>query len=186
MEFLKLLAVFFAAINPAGVLLAMRVRRADGPATPRIAIGIGAMLALVLFVLAVVFGQRLMDGLGLDAESFRIATGMILAACGVYTLWTGVPGSRAPGEPRLAHGFFPLGVPLLAGPASLAAAVSYSVDHGRWETLGAAIVWVLVSSVLLVVWRGRWAAGADGVSRVTGALLIVVAASLAISGIKAV
>jgi multiple antibiotic resistance protein len=186
MEFAKLLVVFFAAINPGGVLLAMRGKQGHGPGTPRLTIAIGAGLAIVLFVLAVVLGTRIMDGLDLDAESFRIAAAMICAAVGVYTLWTGVPGSQAPGEPRIAHGWFPLGVPLLAGPASLAAAVSYSVDRGRWETFGGAVVWVLVSALLLALWRGRWVAAADGISRVTGALLIVVAASLAISGIKAV
>jgi len=186
MEFLKLLVVFFAAINPAGVLLAMRAKQMHSVGTPRIAIAIGAAVAVVLLVLAVVLDARILDSLDIDAESFRIAAGMILAACGVYTLWAGVPGSRAPGEPRMAHGLFPLGVPLLAGPASLAAAVSYSVDQGRGETLGAAIAWVVVSGLLLAVWRGRWRAGADAISRVTGALLIVVAASLAISGIKAV
>jgi small neutral amino acid transporter SnatA (MarC family) len=184
MEFLRLLVVFFAAINPAGVLMAMRddwqrQRRAQ-------VVGIGAVFATVLLLLAVLLGDRLLDGLELDAESFRIAAAMILAACGVYTLWTGVPGSRAPGEPRLAHGWFPLGVPLLSGPASLAAAVSHGVDDGRWVTFGSAVVWVVVTSGLLLVWRGRWPVVADGFSRVTGALLVVVAAGLAISGIKAV
>lgn len=185
MEFLKLLVVFFAAINPAGVALAMRSRE-DHARTQFVVVAMGVGLALVLFVLAAVFDRRVLDALDIDAESFRIAAAMILAAVGVYTLWTGVPGSRAPGEPQLAHGLFPLGVPLLVGPASLAAVIGYGVDKGRWEAFGAAVVWVAVTAVVLVLWRGRWAPTFDGVSRVTGALLVVVAAALAISGIKAV
>jgi multiple antibiotic resistance protein len=187
MDVLKLLVVFFAAINPAGVLVAMRYRApAEAASAPRAAAAIGAAFALVLLLLAVLLGDRLMDALDVDAESFRIAAAMILAATGVYTLWTAAPGSRVPGEPRTAHGWFPLGVPLLAGPASLAAAVSYSVDTGRWTTFVAATAWVLVTAALVATWRGRWVAATDGVARITGALLIVVAAGLAISGIRAV
>lgn len=187
MEFLRLVVLFFAAVNPAGVAAAMRYRDAPPPTRvmARIAVS-GTLFALLLVLAAVVLDGRILDGLDVDAESWRIAAAMILAATGLYTLWTGRPGSAAPGEARLAHGFFPLGVPLLAGPATLAAAVSASADHGRGLTLVAACLWIVATGALVFALRGRGGSAIDGIARVTGGLLIVVAAGLAISGIQAI
>ena len=93
--------------------------------------------------------------------------------------------AAAPGDGWQA-GVFPLGLPLLAGPAGLAAAISVSTDHGFGLAAGAMLLPVLLGGMAVAVGGARWPAAADGLARLLGALLIVLAAGLAIDGVRAI
>ena len=190
-EYLRLVVVFLAAINPAAVALAMAMPAKSTKSVKSDSRGqwqvpaIGAGLAAVLYAAAVLGAEPLLDWLQIEPESFRVAAGVVMATVGVYTVWSGRLGDYAQGIGTRA-GLFPLGLPLLAGPAGLIAALSYSVDKGAGKTAGAICVGVIVAVAVVTLRPAKAGPALDGMARVTGALLVAVAAGLIVSGVRAV
>ena len=185
-EYLRLLVTFFAAANPAAVAMAMAVKRDDRDARqPWMTAIIGAAVAALLFVVAVLVASSLVDWLQIEPETFRIAAGIVMAVSGAYTIWFGRWGRHTDDVGRLAP-VFPLGLPLLAGPAGLMAALSYSVDEGAGQTFGAIVVWIVVGAILVVARPPKSGAALDAIARITGALLVAIAAGLVVSGVRAI
>jgi small neutral amino acid transporter SnatA (MarC family) len=187
-EYLRLVLVFFAAVNPAAVALAAAAATAAAPALRRpaaraAAAVIGLVVAVGLFGGATLAAEPLLDALDIAPETFRIAAGIVMAIVGAYAVWRASVGCE-PASDSWEAGVFPFGLPLLAGPASLIAAVSYAVDRGEGKTLGAAVVPVAVAAGLIVAGVGRWRPAADAVARVTGALLIALACGLIVEGVR--
>ena len=184
-EFVRLAVLFFAAVNPAAAALATtRGDTADErPCWQVAAVGLG--VATLCFVLATVFANRILDGLAIEPESFRIAAGGVMAMVGVQIIWRGIAAGTAEDRSWQSAGF-PLGIPILAGPAGVVAAVSISVDHGVGKTLGAVAIALAIAFVLLLSHPERVRPALDGIARLTGALLVAFAVALVITGIKAV
>lgn len=155
------------------------------PRIPWVTALTGAAIATAMFVVAVLGSSSLLDWLQIEPETFRVAAGIVMAIGGAYTIWFGRWGSHADQRGRLAA-IFPLGLPLLAGPAGLIAALSYSVDSGAGQTLAAVIVSVALGAVLVAVRPQRTSPALDAVARITGALLVAIAAGLVVSGIRAI
>lgn len=192
-EFVRLAVLFVAAVNPAAAALAMAARSDAADARPRwqvAAVGMG--VAVVCFVLATVFASRILDGLAIEPESFRIAAGGVMAMVGAQVIWRGIAAGAANIPARDGEGrwweaaVFPLGIPILAGPAGIVAAMSISADHGVGKALGAVAIALAIAFVLLLSRPERARPALDGIARVTGALLVAFAVALVISGIKAV
>jgi small neutral amino acid transporter SnatA (MarC family) len=186
-EYLRLLAAFFAAVNPAAVAMALAAPKDDGrDARKPWTMGfLGAGVATVLFFAAVLVASPLLDWLQIEPETFRIAAGIVMAVSGAYTIWFGRWGRHTDDVGRLAP-VFPLGLPLLAGPAGLMAALSYSVDEGAGQTFGAIVVWIVVGAILVVARPPKSGAALDAIARITGALLVAIAAGLVVSGVRAI
>ena len=185
-DYLGLVVVFLAAINPAAVAMAMPADSAKGDTRVRWRVAAaGAGLAVVLYSAATFGAEPLLDWLQIEPESFRVAAGVVMATVGVYAVWSGRLGDYAQGAGMQAF-LFPLGLPLLAGPAGLIAAISYSVDDGAGKTLGAIGVGVIVAAVLVASRPAKAASALDAVARITGALLVAVAAGLIVSGVRAI
>jgi small neutral amino acid transporter SnatA (MarC family) len=79
-----------------------------------------------------------------------------------------------------------LALPVLATPAAIAAAVTYGADRGEGETLLAGAICVVIAGVLIAARIGRFEAATDALARVTGGVLVVVAAGLIVSGVRAI
>ncbi len=182
----QLAVFFFAAINPASVALATARRGADRDARPRWQTPAIAIVIAVVVYAAVAFGsERILDGLDIEPESFRVAAGIVMAAVGVLIIWRGAfdPQSEDAG---LQAAVFPLALPLLVSPAGLVAAVSYGADDGGGKALGALAVSLGIAAVLLVAHPQRAMPALDAIARLTGALLVVVAAGLVVDGVRAI
>jgi len=185
-EFVRLAVLFVAAVNPAAAALAVAVHAGETDERPRwqvAAVGLG--VATLCFVLATVFANRILDGLAIEPESFRIAAGGVMAMVGAQIIWRGIAAGTAE-DRSWQSAVFPLGIPILAGPAGIVAAVSISADHGVGKTLGAVVIALAVAFVLLLSRPERARPALDGMARLTGALLVAFAVALVISGIKAV
>ncbi len=179
----------FAAINPAAALIAFRGAVADrwgtaAFATQRLVVAaVGVAVAVGLYAALAAWGDDLLDGLDVAPETFRIAAGIVMAASGVFAIWRmGLADDGA--LPGLGAGVFPLGIPLLASAAGLMAAVSYAVDHGSGRTFLAAAVIVAATGALAWLYRDSWRPVAGPIARLTGALLIAVAAALVVEGVR--
>jgi small neutral amino acid transporter SnatA (MarC family) len=66
------------------------------------------------------------------------------------------------------------------------AALSYSVDEGAGQTFGAIVVWIVVGAILVVARPPKSGAALDAIARITGALLVAIAAGLVVSGVRAI
>ena len=181
-DFLQLLVFLVAAVNPAA---AAGSPEPEGRTLSARVLGGGAIVALVLVGGAALLADPILDGLGVEPETFRVGAGVVLLINGALAVWNGAAPHRGPWDgDRVA--FFPLALPVLATPAALAAAVSYGADEGSGETLAAAAIALGIAVALLVARAGRFEAAMDGVARVTGGVLIMVAAGLIVSGVRAI
>jgi multiple antibiotic resistance protein len=176
-DYFELLLIFIAAVNPPAVVLALERRDAKAAA-------LGGAVAAVLVLLAALLGEDLLAALDIEPESFRIAAAIVMAISGCAALLR--LRTAAPAPAGWQAGIFPLAVPLLGGPAVLVAAVSYGVDEGAGPALAAALPVIAVAAALTLYPVARWRPAADGLARILGALLVVVAAGLAIDGVRAV
>lgn len=182
----QLIVFFFAAINPAAVALAMARGGEDRDIRARWKTpAIGLAIAVAAYAVAAYGAARALDGLDIEPESFRVAAGIVMAAVGVLAIWRGAPGFEGE-ETGWQSAVFPLALPLLVSPAGLVAAVTYGADDGGGTAFGALSVSLAIAGILLVVSQGRWVPALDAVARLTGALLVVVAAGLVVDGVRAI
>jgi len=180
-DFLQLCVYFLAAVNPAAAAMAApRDKRPDFPV-----VALGAAIAFGLLAAATMLADSFLDGLDVEPETFRVAAGVVLLIGGGLAIWTGGAAHSGPWEGWKA-GLFPLAVPVLATPAALAAAVSYGADRGAGEATASAGIAVLVAGGLIIARAGRSESALDAIARLTGALLIAVAAGLIVDGVRAI
>lgn len=184
-DFARLLVTFLAAVNPAAVALAAQDRFATTSTRPVVAKTAlaGAGVAALLFAIAVLAADPLLDFLNVAPETFRIAAGIVMATAGVFAVWRARVASAAM-EGDWRDAIFPLGLPLLAGPAGLITAMSYALDEGRAVTFVAAVGIVAVGAALCVVQTRTAARPLDALARIAGALLVVIAAGLIVEGVR--
>lgn len=181
-EFLQLAFYFFAAVNPAAVAGAPQPR---GRALGREVIAAGALVGLAVLAVAAGLANPILDALGVEPETFRVGAGVVLLVSGALAVWQGSSAHQGPWDGRGAA-LFPLGLPVIATPAAVAAAISYGADDGAAKTVAAAAVIVAVAAALLVARAGRYQAATDAVARTTGAALVAVAAGLIVDGVRAI
>jgi small neutral amino acid transporter SnatA (MarC family) len=181
-DFLQLLVFFFAAVNPPAAAAAPEP---GGAALPARTLTIGAAIALALVLGAALLAEPILDGLGVEPETFRVGAGVIFLAQGALVVWLGRAPHAGAWDDRLA-GVSPLGLPVLATAPAIAAAVSYGADRGEAETAIAAAI--IIASAVALLWgrAGRYNAAVDALARLTGALLVIVAAGLVVSGVRAI
>ena len=145
----------------------------------------GGVIALLLLGGSAAFADSILDGLGVEPETFRVGAGVVMMMSGALAVWNGGAAHRGPWEGDRAA-LFPLALPVIATPAAVAAAISYGADRGQAEVLAAIVPVVLVCAGILAMRAGRFEAAADGVARITGGLLVIVAAGLIVSGVRAI
>lgn len=185
-DFLRIVVVFLAAVNPAAVAMAMAAKGGDTDARPawRVPL-IGGLIGGTILVAAAAAADSILDGLDIAPESFRVAAGAVMAVAGLAVIWRG-RWSDGGHDAGIQAAIFPLAIPLIAGPAAIVAAISYGVDEGRGGTIVAAIISVLIAGVLVAARPAKAAPVLDGIARVLGGLLVVVAAGLVVSGVRAI
>ena len=147
------------------------------------------LIALVILLVFLFFGQRLLDFLNLQQESVSIAGGIVLFIIGIRMIFPTKPGgmcAQPEGEPLIV----PLAIPLIAGPSSLATLillVRSDPGHMLDWFLALLIAWSL-SAVILVLatflYRILRARGLAAIERMMGMLLIMISVQTFINGLK--
>jgi len=183
-DYLRLAVAFFAAINPAAVALAFALRTDAPPREQRaIPVAVGCTVAAGLFAIAVLTADAALDFLKIEPETFRVAAGVVMAAIGVLGLWPRRSGPAVlPAGWRA--GVYPLGLPLLAGPAGLMAAVSYGADKGAGLAFVSILPTLVITATLAILAAPRLRIPMLVLALWTGALLVAVAAGLIVSGVR--
>lgn len=157
-EFARAALGLFAAVAPFGALPVFIDAQGEAAGERRI-IGRMCVAAFLLMGLAVLVAEPFLEWLDVSPENFQLAAGLIMLPQALQLL---VRGRTFADEGSA--GLLPMAVPLLAGPASIAAAMSYGARFGEGTAAGA-------SALVLLI---------------TGALLVVVAVELIVDGVRSV
>lgn len=203
--FLASFVTFFVLIDALGVAPVFASLTVRGPASYRRSMAVRSVLVgtLIIFGFAF-FGAWLLDKLHITIDAFRAAGGILLfiiALDMVFEKRTERRENRA--ESVLADSeetpeqlddvsVFPLGIPMLAGPGSIATAMLYMSQHDDWIGKGAVLSAVAANMLIcllvflaagpLVKAMGESIAGA--ITRIFGVILAALSVQLLIDGIK--
>ena len=206
--FLSAFVTFFVVIDPPGCAPIFASLTRGGSAAHRrsMALRSVAVAAGILFVFAL-FGEDLLRLLGISLDSFRIAGGIMLFLIAlemVFEKRTQRREERADQITRKAAeearpieaediSVFPMGIPMIAGPGSIATAMLMMArSNGLTESL---VVLAALAATLALTLTALLAAGAlmralgdkleAMITRVLGVLLAALATQFVIDGLRA-
>lgn len=180
-NFLKAFIPLFVAIDPIGLAAVFLAMGAGVPHERRKKIATqatwtGGLVALLFLFL----GQTIFTALGITAGDFQIAGGLILFIIAARDLVQSA--AEAPAKLADDFGVVPLGMPLIAGPASITTLILLA------ETLGWPVTLIsLVANLVLVVlafaysdWLGRKISvtGLRAISKIISLLLAAIAVNM--------
>jgi len=180
-NFLKAFIPLFVAIDPIGLAAVFLAMGVSVPAERRKKIATqatwtGGLVALLFLFL----GQTIFAALGITVSDFQIAGGLILFILAARDLVHSA--AEAPAKLADDFGVVPLGMPLIAGPASITTLILLAQTLGWMVTLVA-----LVANLGLVVlafaysdWLGRKisATGLRAISKIISLLLAAIAVNM--------
>jgi multiple antibiotic resistance protein len=193
--FLKALVALFTIVDPIGLAPVVITLTAGMSAGARfITITRAAIIAGCVIAFFGVFGQQIFDALGVTAEAFSIAGGVLLFLVAIDMLFGRPSGAReTPREAREARSearrnedvsVFPLAIPmivLLVGASKSEPIQLASVALAAVIALAAAWLAMLVSAQIQ---KRIGRTGILVVSRVLGMLLAAVAAQFILNGVR--
>jgi len=151
------LVTLFVVVDPLGVApisvtITQRQNAAERRATLNRAVTIGFGVAL-FFLLA---GRGLLSLLGVSVHAFAISGGMLLFATALPMLFGQRPGLQAPERDEYGTAgenlaIFPLAIPLLSGPGTIATMLLLT-DRARAETWRLGLLIVVTATVYGMAW----------------------------------
>jgi len=199
-HFLVVFMAFFAVMNPVANS-SMFLALTDGmTAAQQRRVAVRAVLVAFLIVAVFSLGGRwLFSVFGITLPAFRIAGGVIIAIIG-YHLLQGEhsslhrPVSTDPGDVDDAAvdiAITPLGIPVLAGPGTIATAMNFAAEATMPEVGVVLVAFASICAVTCVAFvAGPWMARTLGqeaikvVSRLMGLILAVVGVQMLIDGVQ--
>jgi multiple antibiotic resistance protein len=198
--FILSFTAFFATVGPIDVAIvyAALTGRVTAAAKKSMAIRGVAVAGLILFSFAV-FGQLLLDNLGISLAALRTAGGILLTLIGIDMVFARHSGgvstteteeSEARGKNDIA--VFPLATPLIAGAGSMGAAIllmaetegDFSLQLMVLGALAAVLILTLVALIgAIKIHRIMGVVGMNVVSRVFGVILTALAVQFIFDGL---
>jgi multiple antibiotic resistance protein len=182
---------FVAIIDPVGNILVFHLFSAGlEPRQKLLAAGVATTAAFAMLLAFSLGGRDVLDFLGISAESFQVAAGLLLLPPAYSLVTEGQPMQVEPARERdpLDFALVPMATPLIAGPGALAATIAFSSSIGQDTTIAAFTV-VLAGTLvcLLAAERLFGLAGASVlrlVSRLVGILLFAIAVDFVLDGAR--
>ena len=198
--FISAFVTFFVVIDPPGCAPIFASLTGGTPASHRRAMAIRSSLvaAAILFAFALV-GKAFLTALHVSLDAFRIAGGIMLFMIAIDMVFEKRTERRENRAQEVMAGehedisIFPMGIPMIAGPGSIASAMLLTSRADGWgersvvlaalaATLLLTMVSLLLAGPLMRVLGNRLEAM---VTRVLGVILAALAAQFVIDGIKA-
>ena len=198
--FISAFVTFFVVIDPPGCAPIFASLTGGTPAAHRRAMAIRSSLvaASILFAFALV-GKAFLTALHVSLDAFRIAGGIMLFMIAIDMVFEKRTERRENRAQEVMAGehedisIFPMGIPMIAGPGSIASAMLLTSRADGWgersvvlaalaATLLLTMVSLLLAGPLMRVLGNRLEAM---VTRVLGVILAALAAQFVIDGVKA-
>ena len=200
--FLSALVTFFVVIDPPGCAPIFAGLTAGTPPAHRRAMAIRSTMvaAGILFTFALL-GKALLTLLGISLPAFRIAGGIMLFLIALEMVFEKRTQRREQRAQEVASdptahediSVFPMGIPMIAGPGSIASAMLLMNHNPDWAERG--VVLGAMAAVLVMTMLALLAAGPlmgflghrveAMVTRILGVILTALAAQFVIDGVKA-
>ncbi|WP_417261531.1 MarC family protein [Celeribacter sp.] len=203
MEWQVLITAFmtlFVIIDPIGLAPLFVALTQGASAKHRRAIGLRAVLiAFVILTLFGLFGDHVLEFVGISMPAFRIAGGLLLFLTALEMLFEKRSKRRSEHAEHPEHqpvedpSVFPLATPLLAGPGAITSMILL-IDQADGVSgvllmlgvmvavLGVCLIFFALSNVME---RGLGATGINVVTRLMGMLLAALSVQFVADGIKA-
>ncbi len=182
----------FVIIDPPGsVPIFLGLTRNLSRTRTRTAAWQAVVVSFAVIAVFAVFGQRLLDSLGVSLASLRAAGGLLLLLVALQLLTGKDESIQATSNVNIA--FVPLGTPLLAGPGAIVATMLFvrradAASQVLAVTVGVIAVHVVLYLVLRfsrVISRLLGANGVLLITRISGLLLSAIAVQLVADAVRA-
>jgi multiple antibiotic resistance protein len=188
------LVTLFVVVNPIGVVpLFVAVAGHESAAARRRIAGQAIIISAVILLAFIAIGQIVLEALGIDLASFRIAGGLVLLVIALrMVLAEERISSGADTSLRDNVAVFPLAMPFIAGPASIMAVVLLTDNnvYTVWQQAETAALLLLVLAFTYAclvgaefVQRLLGSTGANVVSRIMGLILAALAVQSILTGL---
>jgi multiple antibiotic resistance protein len=192
-------ATAFTIIDPVGMIpLTISVTAESSTAERAAIVDRAVVVAGAVIIVMGLVGRLILDSLGISLPAFTIAGGVLLFLISIDMLFARKNGTRQNPEEEQAGAestnpaVFPLAIPMLAGPGTIATVlVLASFAHGK--PADQAILFAAYASAMLVTWicmrasarllRVIGTTGIHVVTRIFGILLSALAVQFVINGL---
>lgn len=191
---------FFAIMNPiANTPIFLGLSAGDDAAVTRQVARNALLLAFGLIVVFSALGKVIFELFGITLPAFRIAGGVLVALIGYRMLHGEQSSVHKPSDDdmetsnaaQLSVAVSPLAVPILAGPGTIATAMSFAAAKGNYELVVTVIAFGLLCLITYVCFvfgegmvRFLGRNGLNVVTRMMGLILAVIGVQMLIEGIK--
>lgn len=201
--YISTFATLFVVIDPVGCApIYGGLTASYTPQAARITAIRASVIASLILIVFALFGKGLLAALGIELNAFRIAGGMMLFLIALEMVFERRTQRREERVEKVKHtpephediSVFPMAMPMIAGPGSIAT-VMLMMGHATDRT-GAAVVLAALVSVLLLTGLALLAAGPimrllgsrveAVITRVLGVLLGALAVQYVIDGVRGV
>lgn len=196
---LKVLVTFLTVVDPIGLVpLVIGLTGTMPRRERRRIITRASLIAAIVIAVFGVFGRFIFDSLGISIDAFNIAGGALLFLVAIDMLFGRPSGAReTPREEEDARtrediSVFPLAIPLIAGPGTIASVILLVSTAGN-DPIKLGEVALAAAFTLLLAWLAMMASmlierrvGTTGilvVSRILGMLLAALAVQFILNGI---
>lgn len=195
--FITAFTTLFVVIDPFGTTPIFVALTQDMDAATRRKTAIRSCLTAVCVLIAfAAFGEAVLGFVGISMEAFRVAGGALLFLTALDMLFdrrTKRREDRAEEEEHPDPSVFPLAIPLIAGPGSIATIILLAGQHpGVLGIVEACIVMLAVMAVVLifflsggVIARILGKTGLNVLTRLLGMLLAALSVQFILDGLKA-
>ena len=199
-HFLTVFMAFFAIMNPvANSSLFIGMTEGLDQNIRRIIALRAVVLAFVIVVILAIGGREIFSVFGITLPAFRIAGGMMIGLIGYHMLQGDSSTVHTPSEDdkeksksaAIDMGISPLGIPVLAGPGTIATAMNFAAESTVAEILQVVSAFGLMCVITFAAFVGsQWIVSVVGqnvikvITRLMGLILAVIGVQMIIEGIR--
>ena len=202
--FMASFVTFFVLIDAIGVAPIFATLTAGGDAAYRRSMAIKSTLVATFIIFAFAFGGAwLLGAMHISIDAFRAAGGVLLFLIALDMVFEkrterrenradDVLAEHSPATPPDDVSVFPIGIPMIAGPGTIATAMFYMSDAGTLLEKGVVLGAIAANLVLVLVIflaagplvRAMGESVAGALTRILGVILAALSVQLLIDGIK--
>ncbi len=199
-HFMTVFMAFFAIMNPvANASLFVGLTQGGDPTSRRLIALRSVVVAFIIVSAFAIGGREIFSIFGITLPAFRIAGGLMIGAIGYHMLQGETSTFHTPSDDdaekssdaALDIAITPLGIPVLAGPGTIATAMNFAAESTFVEIVRVLTAFGFMCVITFIAFIGvQWLAkvlGQNGikvVSRLMGLIRAVVGVQMLIEGVR--